>query len=71
VKTTTQTVFCYLDKLRESGATNMFGAAPYLEKVFHFDKQIARNYLRAWMDTFDSTKEFKVRADEADRKGII
>lgn len=25
-------VFYYLDALRESGVTNMFGAGPYLEK---------------------------------------
>jgi hypothetical protein len=42
----------YLDALRESGETNMFGAAPYLMSEFLLDKIEARAILSYWMRTF-------------------
>lgn len=42
----------YLDALRESGATNMFGAAPYLTETFSLSKSEARTILSYWMETF-------------------
>jgi hypothetical protein len=43
----------FLDELRESGATNMFGAAPYLQHAFpELDKHKARDVLLYWMRTF-------------------
>ncbi len=45
-------VFEYLDALRESGITNMFGAAPYLMEEFGFDKREASQWLVEWMQTF-------------------
>ena len=42
----------YLDALRESGETNMFGAGAYLQAHFGFDKHEARDVLGYWMDTF-------------------
>lgn len=42
----------YLDTLRESGVTNMFGAAPYLVEEFGIDLSIARKILAYWMKTF-------------------
>ena len=42
----------YLDDLRESGETNMFGAAPYVETEFSVPIQEARTITRYWMDTF-------------------
>ncbi len=45
-------VFDYLDALRESGATNMFGATPYLMEEFGFDKHEAKHWLTEWMQTF-------------------
>jgi hypothetical protein len=42
----------YLDELRESGETNMFGAAPYLEIVFEVTRSQARTILKYWMETF-------------------
>ena len=51
----------FLDELRESGITNMFGAAPYLAKQFPaLNKAQARDVLAYWMETFPrktSTKE--------------
>lgn len=40
--------FSYLDILRETGITNMYGAAPYLENAFNIDKKEAGNVLREW-----------------------
>ena len=42
----------FLDELRESGVTNMFGAAPYLAHAFELDRSTARAYLSYWMRTF-------------------
>lgn len=45
-------VFNYLDALRESGVTNMFGASPYLENRFGMTRRDARASLLAWMESF-------------------
>jgi len=42
----------YLDELRESGVTNMLGAAPYLADAFEMDKQDARKVLSYWMASY-------------------
>jgi hypothetical protein len=43
----------YLDAVRLSGVTNMFGAAPYLVYEFpELDKRKARAVLSYWMQTF-------------------
>ena len=42
----------FLDNLRETGATNMFGAAPYLSEIFDLGKAEARQILSYWMKTF-------------------
>lgn len=60
--------FKFLDELRESGDTNMFGAAQYLAPEFALDKKEARRILTAWMKTFDgksSAEERCQRAQEA------
>lgn len=45
--------FVFLDALRESGATNMFGACPYLIKGFpKLSEDETRKILIEWMDTF-------------------
>lgn len=55
--------FGFLDELRESGDTNMFGAAPFLARQFYgLDVQEARVVLKAWMDTFDGDKSAEDRA---------
>lgn len=43
----------FLDKLRESGSINMFGAAPYVSEAFGVDKYEARDLVKNWMQTFD------------------
>ncbi len=42
----------YLDLLRKSGVTNMFGAANYLVDEFSISKIEAREILSYWMRTF-------------------
>jgi len=42
----------YLDRLRDSGATNMFGAGSYIETAFGLDRREARAVLMYWMSTF-------------------
>jgi hypothetical protein len=42
----------YLDKLRVSGTTNMFGAGPYVAAAFGLDKQDAREVVLYWMASF-------------------
>lgn len=42
----------YLDELRESGDTNMFGARPYLMEEFGLNKTDAAAILTYWMKTF-------------------
>ena len=44
--------FEYLDALRESGVTNMFGAGPYLETEFGLSRNEAKLILTEWMRTF-------------------
>lgn len=52
-------VFCdnehleYLDNLRESGVTNMYGASPYLQEDFpELTKEKARDVLLYWLSSF-------------------
>jgi len=47
-----ESVFQYLDDLRESGVTNMFGATPYIQDEFGVDKREAMALLVEWMQTF-------------------
>lgn len=47
-----QDVNVFLDVLRASGVTNMFGAGVYIQEEFGVDKQQARDFLSTWMKTF-------------------
>mgnify|MGYP003414430645 CR=1 FL=1 len=40
----------FLEKLRESGKTNMLGAAPYLMVEFGVDKKEAKEILFKWFE---------------------
>lgn len=51
--TVTDEMLEFLDDLRDSGETNMFGASPYLREEFpHLDREGARKVLSRWMETF-------------------
>lgn len=39
----------YLEKLRRSGATNMFGAIPFLQMEFGMSYNAAKSVLSDWM----------------------
>lgn len=60
-KTTEQEkkVFSYLNKLRESGATNMFGAAPYVVSKFGVKPHEARSLLTTWMRVFNNAGNYE------------
>jgi len=47
-----QEVNVFLDILRHSGVTNMWGAGQYIEDEFGVSKSEAKSYLLEWMRTF-------------------
>lgn len=47
----------YLDDLRLSGKTNMYGAASYLQQEFDLSRKEAREILFYWMETFSERQE--------------
>lgn len=58
--------FQFLNELRDSGETNMFGASPYLEAEFGLDRREARRVLSDWMgwirDRDVARKEIEIEA---------
>lgn len=44
--------FEFLDRVRESGQTNMFGAGPYLEARYGLSRWDARQVLIEWMESY-------------------
>ena len=72
--------FSFLNNLRDSGKTNMFGAAPYLQSAFDLEKREAREILTRWMKSFSESiaeglpKEFwdkKIDAKDEDQDGKV
>ena len=49
---TEEDVFLFLDVVRESGVTNMYGASPYIREEFDVTRYEANRLLAKWMDTF-------------------
>jgi hypothetical protein len=45
--------FVYLDNLRSSGVTNMWGCGLYLERAFTMSRQDTGKVSGLWMKTFD------------------
>lgn len=43
----------YLEELRQSGITNMFGASPYLQEEFDLDRKEADEILMNWMRNYE------------------
>ena len=54
---TQQEVFNYLNKLRESGETNMLGAVPYLQRQFQLTKGKAEFWLWEWINSFKEAND--------------
>ena len=46
--------FIWLNRLRESGETNMYGASPYLQCAFSLNKREASKILVEWMEWVNS-----------------
>ena len=49
--------FIFLNVLRESGITNMFGAVPYMVEHCETDQRLARKVLAHWMENFAEIQE--------------
>lgn len=47
----------YLDGLRDSGVTNMFGAYSYLVEEFGLEPKEARRILAEWMRAYGERKQ--------------
>lgn len=50
---TTNEYWIYLEDLRRSGETNMYGATPYLMAEFGLPKNEARKILADWMQNYN------------------
>lgn len=57
--------FDYLDDLRSSGITNMFGATRFLTGAFGVSEREGSQILSAWMDTFDGKTVLAARVTRA------
>lgn len=53
-----QEVLEYLNILRDSGATNMFGATPYIEDEFGIDRKESKRLLSLWMKNFNNEGKY-------------
>lgn len=51
-----QKYFDYLVELRDSNATNMWGASPYLAKKFRIGAKEAGEIFVRWVDSFKEAK---------------
>lgn len=64
-------VFKYLNRLRDSGRTNMFGASPYVQKEMGIEKIQAIKYVVTWMNNFDESGRYsqvKIEEEKVPRK---
>ena len=52
-------VFRFLNDLRDSGITNMFGARPYVVEAFGIPKKEAGELLTLWMKNFNSEANYE------------
>ena len=50
---TTKKTWLYLEWLRRSGQTNMYGAVPYLMKEFWLNEEEAKKVLVNWMENYN------------------
>ena len=47
----------YLERLRQSGVTNMFGAGSFLQDAFDLKRRPASDYLMFWMQNYEQLQE--------------
>lgn len=43
----------FLENLRRSGVTNMYGAVPYIQEEFNLDYETAKKVLIDWMKNYN------------------
>ena len=58
-------VFGYLNELRESGDTNMFGARPYIMGEFDMEAKEAKRILLLWMENFSASGDYETITDKS------
>ena len=56
---TEKQVLNYLNGLRISGITNMFGARPYIIEMFEMDRTEAGRLLALWMQNFNEDGNYE------------
>jgi hypothetical protein len=49
----------FLNWLRETGVTNMFGARPYVKEEFGLDDRESKRLLMLWMKNFNSDGNYE------------
>jgi hypothetical protein len=52
--------YVYLEELRQSGVTNMFGASPYLQEAYGLNRREASKVLVSWMENYNELVERKI-----------
>jgi len=52
--------YVYLEELRQSGETNMFGASPYLQAEYGLNPKEARRVLGNWIENYDELVKRKI-----------
>jgi len=57
-------MFQFLDDLRSSGVTNMFGAAPHVQRQYGLSDDLAKKVATAWMQTFSTKTDLTQRVDQ-------
>ena len=58
-------VFTYLDELRVSGVTNMWGAGPFVERREGWGEDKASKALTTWIEVYDRNKPLDKMVKEA------
>lgn len=48
----------FLNMLRNTGVTNMFGAGPYIQEEFGVDRRESHRLLSLWMDNFNEKGDY-------------
>lgn len=62
--------FEYLDELRASGRTNMWGAAAFVEQELFWGSEEAKEATQLWMHTFDGGTPLDDRVAQALVAGV-
>lgn len=65
---TTNKYWIFLEMLRRSGVTNMFGAVPYLMDAFDIEYKEAKEILLDWMKNYnrDDYEDMEYEGDNYD-----